>query len=184
MTFQAQINALATRVAQEINALRSEMGGSGGVSVYDYAKRSSTSTSTINPRLIIPWQTVLKAGTDITWDAANNTRFTIGATGVYRIGAFLTYQSSTQRAQANGEIFINGVSEGVFRGDTYVRNSGSTWDYGIAEISPEPFDLSAGDYVEIAIARTSGAGTNYTTGGQGTLNFRGQYSRAWVERTA
>lgn len=176
----AYLQALERRLRQ----LEEAGGGGASASVYDYVKRSSTTTGTAAPRLMIPWQTELKAGTDITWSSGNNTRLTIGTTGVYRVGGFLTYSTTQQRGQANGEIFINGVNEGVFRGDTYVRNSGSAWDYGVIEIAGEPFDLTAGDYVEIGVARTSGANGSYSTGGSGTITVRGQSCRVWVERMA
>ncbi|MGB1214844.1 MAG: collagen-like triple helix repeat-containing protein [Pikeienuella sp.] len=159
-------------------------GADGGSSVYDFTKRSSTTTGTAAPSLMIPWDTDISTGTEVTWDSGNNTRLTIETTGTYRIGAYLTYSSATQRAQANGEIFINGVSEGDFRGDTYVRNSGSSWDFGVIEISSEPFAMTANDYFEIGIARTSGAGGTYGTGATGAITVRGQSCRVWVERVA
>lgn len=163
---------------------RKRASGGGGSSVYHFAKRSSTTTGNAAPRLMIPWDTELSAGSDITWDALNNTRLTIGETGNYRVGGYLTYRTTQQRGQANGEIFINGTSTGDFRGDTYVRNSGSSWDYGVIEMSSEPFALTSGDYIEIGVARTSGANASYGTGGSGTIVVRGQSCRVWVERMA
>ena len=175
-----QMRAELERIFEEIEANQG-----GGGSVYGFHKRSSTSTSNAAPTLTVPWQTEEDTlGSDITWDSGNNTRLTVAATGAYRIGGYLTFTSPTQRGEANGLILINGVSEGDFRGDTYVRNAGSSWDYGIIEMATEPFNLTAGDYVEIQLARTSGADSSYSTGGTGTITFRGQSSRIWVERVA
>ncbi|MEM1337261.1 MAG: hypothetical protein AAGF96_05900 [Bacteroidota bacterium] len=166
--------------AQEIADL-----GGGGASVYSFHKRSSTSTSTATPRHTIPWQTDLESfGSDVNWDPGNNTRLTINSNGVYKIGGFITYSSTSQRGQASAEIFINGVSQGIFRGGSYIRNSGTAWDYWSIEISPEPFTLTAGNYIELALVRTSGAGGSYSTGGSGTITLRGQSSRIWIERMA
>lgn len=157
----------------------------GGSSAYSYRKRSSTNTGTASPTLIIPWQTDLGSfGADVTFDGANNTRLTAASDGVYKVGGFLTYSSTTQRGQASAEILINGTPEGVFRGGSYVRNSGSSWDYWAIEIAPEPFTLSAGDYIELRLVRTSGANANYATGGTGAITHRGTASRFWIERMA
>lgn len=159
--------------------------GGGGGSVYSFMKRSSTSTSTAAPTLLVPWQTEeATLGSDVTWSSDNNTRLTVATTGTYKIGGYLTYSSAGQRTQACAQILINGTWEGDFRGDTYVRNSGSSWDYGIIEISSEPFNLTANDYVELQLARTSGANTSYNTGGSNTVTFSGAHSRIWVERVA
>ena len=189
MSFQTNIAALATRVAQEINTLRTEMaglgggGGSGGGG-YKSLKRTSTTTSSVNPQLIIPWDVSIKAGDDVSWNVANPTRLVADVDGEYDLGGYLQYSTTTQRGQANGQILVNGVWEGDFRGNTYVRNSGSAWDYGIVEIGDEPFELSAGDYVELALARTSGANASYSTGSTGTLTCRGQSCRVWMRRIA
>ena len=157
----------------------------GGDSAYGFLKRGSTSTATAAPTLVIPWDAAdSNLGTDITWSSGNNTRFTIATTGTYRVGGYLTYQSGSQRTQAVIDILINGVSTGDYRSSSYVRNSGTSWDYWAMELSPEPFNLTAGDYVELALVRTSGAGGTYGTGGSNTVTFRGQSSKFWIERVA
>ncbi|MDJ0827913.1 MAG: hypothetical protein QNJ16_20700 [Rhodobacter sp.] len=170
----------AERVKQAIDAL-----APGGSSVYGFRKRSSTDTSNAAPTLIIPWQTDEGSlGTDITWDSGNNTRLTIATTGTYRIGGFVTFSTTQQRGQATVEILINGVSEGIYRGGSYVRNSGTSWDFWCIEVASEPFNLTATDYVEFRLARNSGAGASYTTGGSGTIVHSGTRSRIWAERVA
>lgn len=176
------------RIVTKLNELKSTidgLGGGGGGSVYSFIKRSSTSTANASPTLVIPWQTALSSlGSHITWSSTNNTRLTIATDGAYKVGGFVTYLSATQRAQASVEILINGVAQGVFRGGSYIRNSGSSWDYWPIEFAPEPFNLTAGDYIELRLVRTSGAGATYGTGGTGTLTLRGQSSRIWIERMA
>lgn len=167
--------------AQEIADLAS--GGGGGV--YSFEKRSSVSTGTAGPRITIPWDTAGESfGSDVSWDGANSTRFTAESDGVYKLAAAITYRSTTQRAQAVVEVRKNGTLTGVFRGSSYIRNSGSSWDYWIIEMSGEPFNLVAGDYLEIDLVRTSGAGGSYTTGGTGTITLSGPNSLAWMERVA
>lgn len=159
--------------------------GGGGASVYGFMKRSSTDNIAIGTTRIIPWQTAAGSlGTDVTWSSGNNTRLTINTTGTYRVGGFVTFSTTQQRGQASVEILINGVSEGVYRGGSYVRNSGSSWDYWCIEVAPEPFNLTAGAYVEFRIARNSGANATYGTGGSGTIVHDGIRSKIWVERAA
>ena len=159
--------------------------GPAGSGVYSFQKRSSTSTGTAPPRITIPWDTADESsGSDVTWSSGNNTRFTANADGVYKISAAIAYRSTTQRAQAVVEVRKNGTLTGVFRGSSYIRNSGSAWDYWIIEMAGEPFNLVAGDYLELDLVRTSGAGGSYTTGGTGTITLSGPNSRAWVERVA
>ncbi|MEM8616612.1 MAG: hypothetical protein AAGF20_06720 [Pseudomonadota bacterium] len=162
-----------------------EGSGGGGGSVYSYRKRSSTSTGNAAPALVIPWGIDEgSSGSDVTYDGANPTRLTIATTGVYKVGGVVTFSSTTQRGQASAEILINGTPTGVFRGGSYVRNSGSSWDYWPIEVSSEPFSLNAGDYVELRLVRNSGANGSYATGGSGTITHRGVSSRFWVERMA
>ena len=157
----------------------------GGSSVYSMLKRSSTDTSNAAPTLIIPWQTAgLSSGSDVTWSGTNNTRITCVSAGTYTVGGYVTYQSATQRAQASVEILLSGTGTGVFRGQSYVRNSGSAWDYWCIEISPEPFTVGAGAYFEFRLSRNSGAGATYGTGGTGTITHRGTASAIWVQRVA
>ncbi|MEM9437400.1 MAG: hypothetical protein AAGA15_10190 [Pseudomonadota bacterium] len=159
-------------------------GGSGG-SVYSFAKRSSTSTANASPRLTIPLQTAVEsAGSDVNWEPANNTRLIAASDGVYRLGAAIAFQSSTQRAQAALELRRNGALNGVFRGSSYIRNSGTSWDYWVMELAGEPYNLLAGDYLELDLVRTSGANATYGTGGSGTITLRGQSSLIWMERVA
>ena len=156
----------------------------GGGSVYSFMRRSSLSTASAAPTLTIPLETEEDSfGADVKWDSGNNTRLTVDTTGVYRIGGYVTFSSNTQRGQAAVLLLINGVA-GDFRSSSYVRNSGSSWDYWVMEIAATPFSLTAGDYVELQLARTSGANTAYSTGGTGSIVLRGVSSQLWVERVA
>lgn len=168
--------------AQEVADLGS---GGGGSNPYAFRKRSSTSTGNASPSLVIPWDVDEDSfGSDVEWDVANPTRLSVASAGVYRIGGVITHSSNTQRGQASTRISINGTTQGVFRGASYVRNSGSSWDFWPIEFAPEPFNLAANDYFEVELARTSGAGANYSTGATGTIALRGVSSRVWVERVA
>jgi len=183
----SQIESSFTRIETSLAAAGIALDQISGLTFtpFQFHKRSSTDTSNAAPTLIIPWQTEEQTlGDDITWDAGNNTRITIGTDGTYRVGGFITYTSSTQRAQASVEVLINGVTQGVYRGGSYIRNSGSSWDYWCIELSTEPFNLSENDYIEFQLARNSGAGASYATGGSGTITHRGTSSRIWVERVA
>ena len=154
-----------------------------GLLPYNMHKRSSTSTDLAGPRLTIPWDVQEGvSGSLITWDAANPTRLTVQEDGFYRIGGFLTHQTSQQRGQTAAEFAFNGVLEGIFRSSSYLRNAGTAWDYWSLEIAPEPYQLSAGDYVEVDLARVSGAGANYETGASGNITFRGVSSKFWIEK--
>ena len=179
------VNNVPTPTLSHQAANKQYVDDNAGGGSYSFMKRSSTDTASAAPTLVIPWQTAEgSSGSDVTWASGNNTRLTIATTGVYRIGGYVTFSTVTQRGQAAVEILINGVSEGVYRGGSYVRNSGSSWDYWCIEVAPEPFSLTAGDYVELRLARTSGANATYSTGGTGTIVHRGTASKIWVERAA
>jgi len=149
---------------------------------FDYAKRSSTSTQSINGTLTsIPWQTEVKAGTNISWSSGNNTRLTVANTGTYLVGgSFTVYSASSERVEHIVEIRVNGVAVGHYRGFSYLRNisGGADWSYGVIEMTNTPIELSASDYVEIFIATVSGG--TYTTTNNGTTNFVGDKSEVWL----
>lgn len=160
-------------------------GGGASGSVYSFAKRSSTSTGTAGPRLTLPLDTALESsGSDILWESSNDTRMVAVSDGVYRFGAAIAFSSSFQRAQAALELRKNGNPTGLLRGSSYIRNTGTAWDFWVIELSGEPLNLMAGEYIEIDLVRTSGAGSNYGTGGSGTITLRGPSSLVWMERVA
>ncbi|MEM1151065.1 MAG: hypothetical protein AAGI03_10980 [Pseudomonadota bacterium] len=158
-------------------------GGAG--TTYSFVKRSSTSTAVANPRLTIPLNSAVESfGSDVLWNSTNNTRLTAATDGIYRLGAAVTCESESQRAQAVLEYRKNGVRSGLFRGSAYIRNTGTAWDYWVLEFAGEPLELVAGDYLELDLVRTSGAGTSYGTGASGTVRLRGQSTLVWMERVA
>lgn len=147
----------------------------------DFAKRSSTSTQSItSTAAAIPWQTELDVGVTITWSSGNNTRLTVSETGSYRLGAYITVNSSAFRDQHVVEVYINGVASGILRSSTYVRNSTTSWDYWVMEVATEPFRLTANDYVELYIGTVTGG--SYTYGPNGTGTLVGDKSAIWMER--
>ena len=187
-TRRERLSTAFAKIVTKLNELKiliDNLPSGGGSSSYSFMKRSSTNTGNASPTLTIPWQTLLaELGSDVSWSSGNSTRLTIETDGAYKIGGFITYSSPTQRGQASAEILINGVPQGVFRGGSYIRNSGTAWDYWPIEVSPEPFNLIAGDYVEMRLVRTSGAGATYSSGGSGTITHSGTRSRIWIERMA
>lgn len=157
-------------------------GGGGTLPISDVAKRSSTSTQSLNGTLTaIPWQTEVIAGSSISWSSSNNTRFTVTEDGVYVVGGvFTTTAPAIQRVQQVIEIRVNGTSlDGIYRSSSYIRNSGFAWDFWALEVSGTPIELSAGDYVEFFIATVNGS--TYTTADSGGTNsLVGDKSSAWV----
>jgi len=148
----------------------------------DYAKRSSTSTQSINGTpAAIPWQTEVKTGTHITWSSGNNTRFTIGENGTYYVGGSISvYSASTERCMHIVQIRVNGSVVGYPRGTSYIRNTWTAWDWWTIEVANTPIDLVSGDYVEFFVA-TVNADTE-TPSNNGTTSLNGDASEAWVVR--
>jgi uncharacterized protein YjgD (DUF1641 family) len=148
----------------------------------DYAKRSSTSTQSINGTpAAIPWQTEVKTGTNITWSSANNTRFTIGEDGTYYVGGSISvYSASTERCMHIVQIRVNGSVVGYPRGTSYIRNTWTAWDWWTIEVANTPIDLVSGDYVEFFVA-TVNADTEAPSN-NGTTSLNGDASEAWVIR--
>jgi hypothetical protein len=148
----------------------------------DYAKRSSTSTQSINGTpAAIPWQTEVKTGTNITWSSANNTRFTIGENGTYYVGGSISvYSASTERCMHIIQIRVNGSVVGYPRGTSYIRNTWTAWDWWTIEVANTPIDLVSGDYVEFFVA-TVNADTEAPSN-NGTTSLNGDASEAWVIR--
>ena len=118
----------------------------------------------------------------MTFDGGNPTRLTAQSDGVYKVGGYLTIQSAAQRAQAASEILVNGTATGLQRSGSYVRNSGSSYDYWTLEVSSTPFNLSANDYVELGVGQVSGATYGYA--GALTINLDRSVSEFWLERVA
>ena len=146
----------------------------------DIAKRSSTSTAVFtSTQLLIPWQTELIAGTSIVWSGANPTRITLNKDGRFSVGAAIAVRSTGARAQIAAAILKNGTPITGFRGGSYMRNAGTSWDYWVLEISPEPFDFLKDDYIEIQIGQVQGPSWDW--GGSLPCDIRGIDSRIWVE---
>lgn len=163
--------------------LRGDDGADGADGVptdVSYMKRSSTSTMSVTSTpTIIPWDVSEGdySGTDITY--ASN-QFTAVVDGDYRFGGFATAKSAAQRPQAVVEIYIDGVATGFQRGGAYIRNSGVSYDFWTIEFSSEPFNLTAGQTVELRIGLVTGA--TYGYGGTSTVTLQGDASQVWFER--
>ena len=118
----------------------------------------------------------------MTFSGGNPTRLTITTTGVYRIGGYVTIQSAGQRACAAVEILINGTPTGLQRGGSYLRNSGTSYDFWTMDVSGTPTTLTAGDYVELGVGQVTGATYGYA--GALTINCERSRSEFWIERVA
>lgn len=122
------------------------------------------------------------SGSDVTFSGANPTRLTAVSAGTYKVGGYVTIQSAGQRAQTAIEIMINGVATGFQRSGTYLRNSGTAYDFWTMELSGTPFTLSASDFVELAVGQVTGA--TYGYGGALTITCDRTVSEFWLERVA
>ena len=156
--------------------------GSGGGSVYSFNRLIGTGTQSVTSALTaITWNASNdSSGSDVTYSGANPTRLTVGTTGTYKIGGYVTIQSAAQRAQAAVEILINGTATGLQRGGSYVRNSGTSYDYWTMDVASTPFTLTAGQYVELGVGQVVGA--TYGYGGALAINCDRSKSEFWVER--
>ena len=143
-----------------------------------FMKRSSTSTFALTSTLAnLPFQTLEddQSGSDITWASG---KFTAVEAGSYTLGGFITIQDVVaQRAQAQLEIFIDGVAAGMVQDDAYIRSSGISSPQWTIKLAEEPFTLTAGQTIEIRIARGP-ASTSTTTVVVGTR------SQLWFKRMA
>jgi len=158
--------------------------GGGAGSVYSFNRAIGTSTQSVTSTLTaITWNSSAdSSGSDVSWSGGNPTRLTVNATGVYRIGGYVTVGSSGQRAQAAAEILINGVATGLQRSGSYIRNSGTSYDYWTMDVSSTPTSLTSGDYVELGVGQVTG--TTYGYGGSLTINCDRSKSEFWLERVA
>lgn len=166
-----------------ITAVADGSGGGGG-SVYSFNKVVGTGTQAVTSTLTtIPWTSSdASSGSDVTWTVGNATRLVAVSTGVYKVCGFVTVQSTAQRAQTACEILINGTATGFQRSGAYIRNAGTSYDYYTMEVAGEPFNLTASDYVEMAVGRVSGV--TYGYGGSLTINCDRAKSKFWLERVA
>lgn len=153
------------------------------LNVYCFHRRESTSDTTFGTGTVLPWETEVEntCGSDVTWSSGNNTRLTIGADGQYEVCAFVVVEdATTQRQQAALQIRINGALNGYQRGSGYIRSTGSSWGYWVYEMTCTPFELEAGDYVELRIGEVTGSNLFYTD--NGAPNTDGSESSFWVKR--
>jgi len=153
-------------------------------SVYSFNRIIGTGTQSVTSTLTaVTWSTSNdSSGSDVTFDGLNPTRLTAASDGVYKVGGYLTVQSAAQRAQTASEILVNGVATGYQRSGSYIRNSGSAYDYWTMEVSSTPFTLSANDYVELGVGQVAGATYGYS--GALTINLDRSVSEFWLERVA
>lgn len=156
----------------------------GGGSVYSFRRVIGTGTQSVTSTLTaITWNSsAANSGSDVTYAGGNPTRLTAVSAGTYKIGGYVTVQSAAQRAQAVVEIIVNGTATGLQRSGSYIRNSGTSYDYWTMEIPSTPFTLSAADYVELGVGQVNGATYGYN--GSLTINCDRSKSEFWLERIA
>lgn len=146
-----------------------------------WMKRTGTGTLALSTSYQIPaFDTELSAvntSGEITFAGG---RFTVLTAGTYMIGGYFAVESPDQRAQGTAQVFVNGAGTGDQRGNLYIRNSGSSYDWWPLEVGEEPFELAANDIIDIRLGKTSG--TTYTLGGGFTLTLHEQYSRVWLRK--
>ncbi len=165
------------------NPIVSASGGGGG-GVYSFNRVIGSGLQAVNNTLTaVSWNnSEQSSGTDVTWSGANPTRLTAVTTGVYKATAVITMVSAGQRAQAVAELIINGTPTGIQRGGSYIRNSGTAYDFWAVEVAGTPFNLTAGQYVEIGVGQVSGGSYGYA--GSLTINCNKGISEFWLERVA
>ena len=169
----------AIQAQVDLNTARS---GGGGGSVYSFNRITGAGTQAITSTLsnIVFSQSVDSYGSDVVYNSAAPTRLTAQTAGVYKFGGVVTELSSAQRAQASCRIRKNGALYGLLRGSSYIRNSGTSWDYWALEISSTPITLAAGDYIEISVAAVGAT----TYGGSGSVSQACHRDKTefWLER--
>ena len=168
---------------QGIQGIQGETGaGGGGGSVYSFNRITGTGTQAITATLsnIVFSQSVDSYGSDVVYNSAAPTRLTAQTAGVYKFGGVVTELSSAQRAQASCRIRKNGALYGLLRGSSYIRNSGTSWDYWALEISSTPITLAAGDYIELSVAAVGA--TTYGGSGSVSQTCHRDKTEFWLER--
>ena len=170
------------RIATEINTLRSEIANVGGAGAYSFNKITGTGTQSITSTLtaITFNQSVDSYGADVDYSASSPKGFTVQTTGVYKWGAVVTEFSTSQRSQSGCRLLVNGSVSGLIRGTSYIRNSGTSWDYWPIELSSTPINLTAGDFVELAVG--SVAGGAYVFNGTVSHVCHRDKTEFWLER--
>jgi len=183
------VQELGNDLAQEVAAINAQMirhipEQQSAASVYAFNRVIGTGTQAVTSTLTaITWNASNDSfGSDVTYSGANPTRLTVQSDGVYRICGYAAIQSTAQRAQAALEILVNGVATGFQRSGSYIRNSGTAYDYWTMDITSTPFNLSASDYVELGIGQVTGATYGYA--GALTINCDRSVSEFWLERVA
>lgn len=152
--------------------------------VYSFNKIIGTGTQAVTSTLAaITWSASTgSVGSDVSYSGANPTRLTAVSAGIYKVAGYATIQSTAQRAQAAVEIIINGTATGLQRSGSYIRNSGTGYDYWTMDVSSTPFTLAASDYVELAVGQVTGATYGYAGGL--AINCDRAKSEFWIERVA
>jgi hypothetical protein len=158
--------------------------GSGGGSVYSFNRLIGATTQAVTSTLTpVTWNASNdSSGSDVTFSGGSPTRLTAVTTGTYKVGGYVAISSAAQRAQAAVEIMINGVATGLQRGGSYIRNSGTSYDYWTMDVASTPFTLTAADYVELAVGQVVGATYGYS--GSLTINCDRSKSEFWLERVS
>ncbi len=147
-----------------------------------WMKRSSTSVQALTDVFInVPFATLVtdESKSDITYADG---MFTAVVAGNYRFGGLITiHDAVSRRAQAELQIYVDGVARGPVHFGAYIRNinegvrpddpdTEDDWTIGLTN---QPFALTAGQTIEVRVKRATSS-TTTTINGTGSL--------IWLER--
>lgn len=146
-------------VSAALDQLDSDLAGKRPAASY-HARQNTGSQNLNGTNVAVTWsQVVADQGSDITWDVANPSRFSIATTGCYRITwNLMGTTTSTQRANITSQLRLNGTAmRGPVGASGYLRyaSAADTSSVHAAFIYP----LTAGDYVEVICNQEAAAGT-------------------------
>jgi hypothetical protein len=150
VSFESNINSLATRIAQEINAVRSEIpsGGGGGGSVFSFCQvRNANGTTNINTPIPsnIPFGGIVDA-TDSDYTLSSNS-VTVNFDGAVNVQAHISQSGSGQRTNIGIWITLNGTRVSGVGQSGYIR-SASGHNESSSHISAT-FSVSDGDVIRV-----------------------------------
>jgi len=96
----------------------------------------------------------------------SSNEITVSESAVYAISGNITLESQAQRFQGTVKVFINGVYDGIERGNCYIRNSGTSYDfYAVSFYTVK--ELSANDVISFEVVGLTGN----TYGNASTLSY-------------
>ncbi len=111
---------------------------------------SEISTSAINTPIFIPWNNVFIKDSIFTHSTTvNNSRITVGTGVLYNIAYNVTVQGSSN-LDCTFSIFVNGVESSLGKSFMYITTG--RW---ITTYAQTLMSLNEGDYIQIAITKTS-----------------------------